>query len=40
MASTRGIETVVLIGDIDLVNKIIAAASASPARNTALHFGF
>lgn len=35
-AITRGIETVVLVGDIDLINEIIEAAPASLARNTAL----
>lgn len=35
----RGIETAVLIGDIDLINEIIAAAPASLDRHTALRFG-
>ncbi|OMQ43644.1 hypothetical protein BKP54_16580 [Ensifer sp. 1H6] len=39
-AITRGIETVVLVGDRDLINEIVAAAPTSLARNTALHFGF
>lgn len=30
--------TVVLVGDIDLINEIITAAPASLARSTALHF--
>ncbi|WP_337763973.1 AAA family ATPase [Sinorhizobium meliloti] len=38
-AITRGIETVVLVGDIDLVNETIMAAPASLTRNTALQFG-
>lgn len=37
-AITRGIETVVLVGDIDLVNEIIAAAPASLARAHYLEF--
>ena len=37
-AITRGIETVVLVGDIDLINEIIEAAPASLQRTTALRF--
>ncbi|MBB4188407.1 exodeoxyribonuclease V alpha subunit [Sinorhizobium terangae] len=38
-AITRGIETVSLVGDIDLANEMVMAAPASLARNTALQFG-
>ncbi|MGR9055899.1 hypothetical protein ACU8NH_08305 [Rhizobium leguminosarum] len=37
-AITRGIETLVLVGDIDLINEIIEAAPASLQRTTALWF--
>jgi exodeoxyribonuclease V alpha subunit len=37
-AITRGIETVVLIGDIDLISEIIEAAPASLQRTTAIRF--
>ncbi|WP_245445378.1 ATP-dependent DNA helicase [Agrobacterium rosae] len=37
-AITRGIETVVLVGDSDLINEIIAAAPASLQRTTAIRF--
>jgi len=37
-AITRGVETVVLVGDIDLINEITEAAPASLQRNTALRF--
>ncbi len=37
-AITPGIETVVLIGDNDLINEIIEAAPASLQRNTTLQF--
>ncbi|WP_245456649.1 ATP-binding domain-containing protein [Rhizobium hidalgonense] len=32
-AITRGVETVVLVGDIDLINEIVAAAPASLSRD-------
>ena len=35
-AITRGIETVVLVGDIEFINEVISAAPASLARDTAL----
>lgn len=38
-AITRGIETVVLVGDIDLINEIVATASRSLARDQSLNFG-
>jgi exodeoxyribonuclease V alpha subunit len=37
-AITRGIETVVLVGDLNLSNEIIEAAPASLQRTTALRF--
>jgi exodeoxyribonuclease V alpha subunit len=37
-ATTRGIETVFLVGDIDLINEIILEAPASFQRTTALRF--
>ncbi|CDM61754.1 MULTISPECIES: ATP-binding domain-containing protein [Rhizobium] len=37
-AITRGIETVVLVGDIDVINEIVAAAPASLARGHGLEF--
>ncbi|CDN51432.1 hypothetical protein [Neorhizobium galegae] len=37
-AITRGVETVVIVGDIDLINEMVAAAPASLERNTALRF--
>ncbi|TCU03655.1 Tn3 family transposase, partial [Rhizobium sullae] len=37
-AITRGIETVVLVGDIALINEIVLAAPASLQRTTALRF--
>jgi exodeoxyribonuclease V alpha subunit len=38
MLYTRGIETVVLVGDVDLINEIVAASPASLERSTALRF--
>ncbi|MGZ2504797.1 hypothetical protein U8P80_29500 (plasmid) [Rhizobium beringeri] len=37
-AITRGIETVVLVGDIALINEIVLAAPSSLQRTTALRF--
>ncbi|MCJ9749892.1 ATP-binding domain-containing protein [Neorhizobium sp. BETTINA12A] len=37
-AITRDVETVVIAGDIDLINEMVAAAPASLERNTALRF--
>ncbi|WP_018240390.1 AAA family ATPase [Ensifer sp. BR816] len=37
-AITRGIETVVLVGDIDLINEIVTSAPRSLSRETALRF--
>ncbi|CDZ49802.1 Hypothetical protein NGAL_HAMBI2427_33460 [Neorhizobium galegae bv. orientalis] len=37
-AITRGVETVVIVGDIDLINEMVATAPASLERSTALRF--
>lgn len=37
-AITRGVETVVIVGNTDLINEMVAAAPASLERNTALRF--
>lgn len=37
-AITRGIETVVLVGDIDLINDVIAASPHTLRRNQSLRF--
>jgi exodeoxyribonuclease V alpha subunit len=37
-AVTRGVETVVLVGDIDLINEIVATAPTSLARSHHLKF--
>ncbi|WP_026187694.1 AAA family ATPase [Ensifer sp. BR816] len=37
-AITRGIETVVLVGDLDLINEIVTSAPKSLSRETALRF--